>query len=151
MLLNKFFFYKSTPNTQKNHRTVSSNFRKQINLCICQLCLHYLRQKSFVYINMLWDEIGRLSSSIWTPDTKSFKILFWYIEHFKSLIIHNKGKCLSVFLEWFKWECRKSGHMNAKPVIREGILLFFLISCRFIEIFHVLEILLPPSKDSYGN
>lgn len=44
MLLDDFFLYNTAPNTQKNHRTVCCNLRKQINLCICQLCLSYLRQ-----------------------------------------------------------------------------------------------------------
>lgn len=42
MLLDDFFFYKIALKTQKNHRTVCCNLRKQINLCICQLCLFYL-------------------------------------------------------------------------------------------------------------
>lgn len=44
MLLDDFFLYEIALNTQKNHRIVCCNLRKQINLCICQLCLFYLQQ-----------------------------------------------------------------------------------------------------------
>lgn len=44
MWLGDFFLYNIAPDTQKNHRTVCCNLRKQINLCICQLCLSYFRQ-----------------------------------------------------------------------------------------------------------